>query len=267
MTVEVPANKSAVQVLDADQARVLTDQIKSRVDAVWELITQAYTRRAWAALGYESWDVYCIKEFGTARLRIPREERTEIVHSLRQAGLSLRAIESAAGVSRKTVIKDLAPPPPPTTSKRVKRRAVAWEAHTAQVGENPPPTDLDEDAQAEQLIAADVSRPAVFTMPPPPTALIDEPGRAVIIGIDGKSYRRPNPRRDQQKPRRKQLKEAFHWEAWNLHRVVEALTQLSRDDRLRANRDRLASQREHLIRLRDQLDEVIARMEGRGAGD
>ncbi|WP_217157572.1 hypothetical protein [[Mycobacterium] fortunisiensis] len=45
---------------------------------------------------------------GTSRLRLPREERTEVVSSLRESGLSLRAIEAATGISRKTVIKDLA---------------------------------------------------------------------------------------------------------------------------------------------------------------
>jgi len=52
------------------------------------LVKQAYTERAWDALGYASWDEYCTREFGTSRLRLPREERAEVVASLRESGLS-----------------------------------------------------------------------------------------------------------------------------------------------------------------------------------
>jgi hypothetical protein len=45
-------------ILSAIDARALTDRIKTGVEAVWELIKQAYIRRAWSALGYESWDDY-----------------------------------------------------------------------------------------------------------------------------------------------------------------------------------------------------------------
>ena len=74
-------------VLDAEQARKLTDRIKVNAEALWELIVHAYHGRAWTALGYESWDTYCVTEFGTSRLKVPREERTEIVTSLKESGL------------------------------------------------------------------------------------------------------------------------------------------------------------------------------------
>src|SRR5690625_5120493 len=80
-----------------DYARQLTDRIRVAVEGTWQLIVEAYQSRAWAALGYSSWDDYCTREFGTSRLKLPREERTEQVSSLRAAGLSLRAIQSATG--------------------------------------------------------------------------------------------------------------------------------------------------------------------------
>jgi hypothetical protein len=58
---------------------------------------------AWRALGYASWDVYVAEEFGTNRLRLPREEREEVVCSLRASGLSLRAISDVTGDSPSTV--------------------------------------------------------------------------------------------------------------------------------------------------------------------
>lgn len=89
------------------QARKLTDCINAAAGILWDLIVKAYIERAWDALGYTSWDEYCSAEFSTTRLRLPREERAEVVSSLRDSGLSLRAIEAATGVSRPTIIKDL----------------------------------------------------------------------------------------------------------------------------------------------------------------
>src|SRR5690606_33839902 len=90
-----------------DAARRLTERIKESVASTWELIEEAYLTRAWAALGYESWDAYCSAEFGTSRIPLPREERREVVTSLREAGLSTRAIAAATGVPRETVRRDL----------------------------------------------------------------------------------------------------------------------------------------------------------------
>ncbi len=96
---------SLVDTEDAEEsaARQITDQIKTAVEGAWNLIREAYTSRAWAALGYDSWDGYCSAEFGTSRLRLPREERQEIVGSLRDAGLSVRAIAAATGLGVGTV--------------------------------------------------------------------------------------------------------------------------------------------------------------------
>jgi hypothetical protein len=67
----------------------------------------AYMLRASSALGYTSWDDDCTREFGTTRLRLPREERGEVVASLRESGLSIRAIASATGIDKNTVQTDL----------------------------------------------------------------------------------------------------------------------------------------------------------------
>lgn len=94
-------------LMSAPEARTLTDRIKVGVEAVWDLVTTAYTERAWSVLGYQSWDDYCTREFGTSRLRLPREERQEVVASLRESGLSNRAIAAATGLSEPTVRRDL----------------------------------------------------------------------------------------------------------------------------------------------------------------
>ena len=94
-------------VLSENEARELTAEIYGHLDTAWNLIIQAYQGRAWEVMGYASWDAYCKTEFNGARLRLPREERQEVVGSLREAGLSTRAIASATGQSEGTVRNDI----------------------------------------------------------------------------------------------------------------------------------------------------------------
>lgn len=107
-----------IETLTADQARALTDRIKVAVEATWHLVIEAYQGRAWATLGYSSWDDYCTREFGTSRLRLPREERQEVVASLRDSGLSLRAIAAATGESKDTVAREIRSGVSPATPDR-----------------------------------------------------------------------------------------------------------------------------------------------------
>lgn len=92
-------------------ARELTDAIKQTVGIVWRQIERAYLGRAWVALGYGSWDDYCETEFDGARLRLPREERTMVVGSLRDAGMSTRAIAAATGMAQSSVVRELSGEP------------------------------------------------------------------------------------------------------------------------------------------------------------
>lgn len=157
----------------AEQARMLTDRIKVAVDGTWILIQEAYVSRAWAALGYTSWDDYCTREFGTSRLRLPREERQEVVASLREIGMSTRAIAAATGTNRETIRQEIAaggkklPPPEP-------RPPVV-----------PPRVEPTPEAPA-----------ATPPAPPPPPAPAPRP----ITGTDGKTYHQPVAR-PQQKQR------------------------------------------------------------------
>jgi len=179
---------AAIVAMNATDARALTDRIKVGVEAIWELIKQAYTERAWAALGYESWDDYCTREFGTARLRLPREERAEVVASLRESGLSQRAIASATGLSQDTVRRDLS----------------AGERFRSPEPEPEPVDEVDEDGLTEELIEAELPPlpEGYMNLPPQPA-----PAPKPIIGIDGKTYN-PKPATPKE-PRRKPITDAF----------------------------------------------------------
>src|SRR5699024_6723125 len=93
--------------LAPDVARDLTDKIRTGLEGVFELIKSAYSGFAWASLGYASWDEYVQREFGNLYLRPPREEREEIVSSMRDAGMSVRAIATATQLGRDTVHREL----------------------------------------------------------------------------------------------------------------------------------------------------------------
>ena len=95
-------------LMGLSEAKSLTDQIKSTAIRLWGKIEDADTHRAWQVLGYENWDTHCQAEFRHLRLRMPREERREVAYSLREAGLSIRAIASATGIDKNTVQTDLA---------------------------------------------------------------------------------------------------------------------------------------------------------------
>jgi hypothetical protein len=93
--------------LSAEDARGKVDTVKALVSDAWSEVADLYRGRAWLALGYPSWDALCDAEFEGARIRLPREERREVVGSLREAGLSVRAIAAATGASVGNVHDDL----------------------------------------------------------------------------------------------------------------------------------------------------------------
>jgi predicted DNA-binding protein YlxM (UPF0122 family) len=100
-------DKEVKHELSAQQAREVTDKIRAGLEGVYQLIIEAYRGRVWTALGYGSWDEYVQREFGNQSLRPPLEERTEVVRSLRESGLSIRAIAAATQVSKGTVQNEL----------------------------------------------------------------------------------------------------------------------------------------------------------------
>lgn len=93
--------------LTRQEARELTDRIRVGLDTVWNDVAEAYTRVAHKALGYDSWDDYCATEFGSNRIKLPKEDRPEQIRSMFEQGVSIKAIVTATGVARNTVRNDL----------------------------------------------------------------------------------------------------------------------------------------------------------------
>ncbi|MCK8674138.1 hypothetical protein M1M07_23880 [Rhodococcus sp. HM1] len=214
--------------MSATDARRITDQIKAGVEAVWHLIEQAYTTRAWSALGYSSWDDYCTREFGTSRLRLPREERSEVVASLRESGLSIRAIASATGLGDGTVRRSLegapfgAPEPKLITGTDGK-------TYTPKPRPVDPEPMIDDEPEPEPL-------PPGFN-----------PG-------DLDALNTPAPAT----PKRKPLTDSFFEAAYDLQKIAERIERLASDDRFEKNSGQIAQKNlGELTRSRDALQRVI----------
>lgn len=72
--------------LNADEARTLTDTIKSAAEVLWVLIARAHAGKAWTALGYSTWEDYVKAEFDISRSRS---------YQLLDQGRVIREIEAA----------------------------------------------------------------------------------------------------------------------------------------------------------------------------
>lgn len=205
-----------------DEARQVTDRIRTALGVAWELVADAYKRRAWAAMGYSSWDDYTSAEFGAARLRLPREERQEVVASLRDAGLSIRAIAATGIASKQTIERDLAGVMNHDTSTppEVEPQSAAA-APFGETGEAPPPRSDINNTENDVAPTADASE-------------------GKITGVDGKQYaaRQANP---QPKPRRSSLIDAAERAGWEFRKAVERIERVAADDRFAANREQVAA--------------------------
>jgi transposase-like protein len=239
---------SALEIISAESARALTNDIQTTITKAWLLIQQAYTSRAWAALGYSTWDAYCETEFRSYRLKLPLEDRREAVASLREAGLSVRAIASGIGISKNTVTADLAQvsqtdPPAAVTA----RRNIGLDARL---------DDLDQ--QIEVLTAAerDLLAQCEATIDTGMATLTELGMAKKITGTDGKKYTPPSPR---EKPRRRPITDQAHDAGWELNRAVEKVARITRDDRFEANRDAVVMKlRQNLSRSAEIIDELLA---------
>lgn len=96
------------QVLSAAEAQEITERIARGLTDVHGLIVRAWEGQAWRVLGYSTWDAWIDAHFRGLQLRPPREQRAEVVQSMRDAGMSLRAISRATTLGHATVHEVLA---------------------------------------------------------------------------------------------------------------------------------------------------------------
>ncbi len=246
---------TTLAALNATDARALTDRIKVGVEAVWELIKQAYIERAWDVLGYSSWDDYCTREFGTSRLRLPREERAEVLPSLRESGMSPNMIASATGLSRRTVNREL--------------ESSGWaNAHPDATSTGPdgktytPPTPKSKPEEPEAITCRDCDGYGCETCVPEDVADAlgdDQEQRGSALGALQHQIDQAPQRKSPDKP----ITKSFDSATYDLKRVVKRVVNLSENDRFKKNKDQIADVNlSDLIRVRDALTSVIQQLEG-----
>lgn len=95
--------------LDRAGAQELTDRIRASARLTAELLVEAYTGRAWAALGYSSWTAYVRAELNADQIKLPRIQREMLARAMAEAGASAREIAPTLGVGHATISRDLAP--------------------------------------------------------------------------------------------------------------------------------------------------------------
>ena len=204
----------------------LTREIKRSLEQSWVLIKEAFDRRAWAALGYDSWESYCRKEFGTHLTRLSKELRREAVAALATGDqpMSNRAIAAAIGVDEGTVRNDLRTGAEFSAAIPVKGE-VRTEASDEQFeGERP------QDEQPKQ-------EPVKGQQPKHEPAEGGEDDEYVpaptrrVTGVDGRGY----STKPQSKRRRRPLPEQFLRAAVNLDKAAQDLVRLTEDDRFRTH--------------------------------
>lgn len=108
---------SAEYMMDVDSARRLTERIRltalsvrDGMEKVQGLVEQARDGNAHLALGYASWTAYLSDTLGSEPLRLPRDQRQELVGYLAGEGMSTRAIAPIVGANFATVSRDLKAP-------------------------------------------------------------------------------------------------------------------------------------------------------------
>lgn len=233
------------------EARRLTERIRvalDRVSTAWadlgERITEAYQRRADLALGYGSWAEYAEAELKPSE-GLAAEVRRQLVGMLSQAGMSTRAIAPTVGVGTTQVHRDRQVFPNGTPDPKPEPHVVR--------------ADKWSDGSTQKVFS-DGSHGAVE--PPahidPETGEVHEsPHFQVVTGLDGKTYRRPEPSVEP-KPKRRALPDQFFDAAYDLNRRVESVHRLVEDDRFPQNAEKIAQKHlSDLLQSRDLLQQVI----------
>ena len=211
-------------IMSVEAAQAVTNRIRIALDGTWELIRDAYIGRAWIALGYESWDAYTDAEFQSSRLRLPREERQQAVASLRDSGLSIRAIASGLGIGDKTVQRDLA--------AGVVTDYTSPEAPVPSRNVAPAPVEtFDADG-----ILIDAATGEVIEDAPTVTEHTVTEKVKTVTGLDGKEYKRPAP-----KPRAEAITAQFTSAISELNRVMARLRRIRDDKNFARNKEQIAS--------------------------
>ena len=249
---------NAVEHTSIEVARARADRIRAGLESLYTLrfdIAEAYQAQDWQSLGYDSWSSYVESEFVGARLRLPREERRELVGTLREAGMSTRAIAATAGTSKGTIDNDI---------NEIKAGGQNW------------PRGGDDDGLADQTPVTGLDGKTYSAGKPPITDLIsgddvaelngqsreDEPIDAEVVdnapaATEGTAVT-PEPMEPKKPKPRKPITDQARKEAFDGRKWADRIRGLMRDDRRARNAEELCTALQgDLMHVRDVVNEAL----------
>lgn len=235
MTIEAaPMSRQEAERI-TERIRVALDRVSTAWADLGERITEAYQRRADLALGYGSWQEYAEAELKPTE-GLAAEVRRQLVGMLSQAGMSVRSIAPTVGL-KKSQVSDI----------------------RAQVsGDRTPNEESVDRIDLETGEVLDDDEPGGTWedyWPTEPEAPKPEPG--TVTGLDGKKYRRPEPKPEPAAPKRRALTDQAHDAAINLTAAVDRIARIFADDRLTANKKQVGDiTRAHLLRTAEVCQDL-----------
>jgi hypothetical protein len=264
---EVDGRETAAPVkgqCDKQTALNLTRGIKRYWEQSGALIKEAFERRAWAALGYDSWELYCRKELGTQLMRLAKELRREAVAELAagEQPLSNRAIAAAIGVDEGTVRNDLRAvaefsAPAPAAEVEVE---VQSEAGEKQSEDERPQDERPQDEHSQHEPVGD-NQPQHEPADDEESDDYEQALTRRVTGVDGKSQ----TVRSASKRRRRPLPEAFLQTALKVDKAAQDLVRLIEDDRFETHAADLGG-RVDIKRAADAIRTVLDALAEAGNG-
>ena len=117
-----------VKALSKEEAQALTTRIKTSVESLWQLLTEARDRRAWEVLGYASWAEYVRMEFDMTRQRS---------HQLLNQGVVIHRLSEAAGLSTTVDTPTIPEGQTRTITPEILPQVVAEVRHAVETGTPP----------------------------------------------------------------------------------------------------------------------------------
>lgn len=225
--------------------RLTASIVRENLPKLWRLIEEAKNGGDDRLLGYASWTAYVTDVFSDEPMRLPREERQQLVSMLAGEGMSTRAIAPIVGVDNKTVHNDLkrvavvensTPAGPSIIAPADPAVIEALDAIDQDVADS-----LDNDAPSPAW--PDHVNLATGELPDEPATVTETHTVKVVTGLDGKSYTQTAP----SAPRRSSIIDAARNAGWELRKAVERLERIQNDDRFTKNKvEILAALQPHL---------------------
>lgn len=202
------------------EARVITERIRISAHNYTEARTklmqhvqEAKDGNAHDVLGYASWTAYLAEVLGEEPMRLARDERQDMVRMLANEGMSTRAIAPIVGKTHTQVRRDL-----------------QVEHYVPPAPESEPAPLTDAPGQVIKLTGSNSAASPGEELPKPEK----------IIGMDGKQYKRPEPKPDN-KPRPESITSQFTGAITELNKILDKFYRISENKNFDRNKEQVAT--------------------------